>query len=195
MKWSISTPPTGRVVDWATVATHLRLPTNSSEQAYVLGLIDAATDHAQEAMACSLLPQTITATYYADDASLSPPFWPVSSALNPFDRRTLALRLLRGPVSAVSAVTDANSNAVTGYTLGRIGNSDRICFNATPTFPVTVVYQAGFSAVPPAIKQAIMAHVHTLYENRGSTSEKMQTVVPHSLEAFYKLRSRNTGVG
>ena len=115
------------------------------------------------------------------------------------DGRTLPLRRAPPrPGSAVTSVTDGNGNAVTACRLERTPTGDRLRFTGAATFPLTVVYEAGFAsaaAVPAAIRVAILTHTATLYENRESVAPRAMAVVPHSLEHFYRLRTRRPGVG
>ena len=212
MKYAVTTPPAVRVVDYDAAKAALRLP-NDDQQDYVLGLIDAAIDYAQEMMAASLITQTITATYYPEDVGLTPaitnlapsltdPFnTPIASALVSFgtNGRSPMLKLPRGPVTGVVSVVDANAHALTGYTLQRSGHQDRIALTVAALYPVTVVYTAGFGAtpqvIPPMIRQAILSHVGSLYFNRESVTPGTLNVTPHSLAEFYRLRSRNCGMG
>lgn len=201
MKWTVTTAPTGRIVDFALVKAHLNDVPLDSQQTYVERLIDAATSYAMEKMACSLLTQTITAIYYADDAALTP--LPVDASdprvITSALYRSPVLYLPRGPVTTISSVKDANNNNV-AYSLERVGNADRVRLTSSSSvnYPVTVVYAAGYAnagAVPADIVVAILAHVGTLFAIRESVLDRTLSVVPHSLDAFYKLRSRGTGIG
>jgi uncharacterized phiE125 gp8 family phage protein len=187
VKYTVTTGPTGRPVDWATFKAHARLDSDD-EQTIGETYLDAAADYAADALGGSLMAQTITAVYYAEDVPHPSPFHVVTC------RPTLPLP--RGPVTAVTSVTDADGTAVTAYDLVRIGHSDRLRINVGWKAPLTVVYTAGYAnaaAVPAAIRAAILMHAATLYENRESVSDRTKTPVPHSLADFYRLKSRNTG--
>lgn len=175
MKWTITTPATTTPVDYGQLSSHLRL-VGDRDRADVLGMIDAATAHAEQAMGCSLVNRTITATYYQDEASILLP---------------------RGPVVSISSVTDGNGNHPT-FELRGFGNVDQLVITTAYAWPVTIVYVAGFGPnaddVPADVRQAIKMHAATLYLNRVSVSEKTMVPVPQTLEAFYRLRSRNTGM-
>ena len=169
-------------VTFADAVPHLRLGGQAVDPPYIDGLIAAATDYAESAMACTLTARNRTETLY--EARGNPRGHPL-----PY-----------GPLIAVQSVTDADGSTVGsgGYVLSRIGHTDRIRFTGSPAYPVTVVYRAGYATaveVPAAIRQAILMHVATLYENRESVSEKGRTPVPHTLEEFYRLKSRTVGVG
>ena len=174
MKWTVTVSPTSRPVDWPTAKTHLRID-STDEKSYVEQLIDAATDFAGEALSSSLMAQTITAVFYEGEP----------------------IHLPRGPLIAVTSITDDDGTVVTDYDVSRVGHSDRIEINTAFKYPVTVVYTAGYTsaaAVPASIRQAILCHVGSLYENRESIADKAKTPVPHSLADFYRLKSRNTGI-
>lgn len=175
MKWSVSTPPADSPVSWTEAKAHLRLD-GDTEEGYVQSLIDAATDDAMEAMACSLVEQEITAVYYAGEP----------------------IHLPRGPVIAVESVTDATDKTIAAFDLERVGRSDRLKLRESYTAPLTVVYSAGYGnpdQVPPSLRLGILCHVATLYENRESVTDKQRLAVPHQMEAFYRRRRRDTGIG
>lgn len=171
MKHQVTSAPATRPVDWLLAKAHLRLD-DAADKAGIELAIDAATDYAQEAMACSLVEQEITATFYAGEP----------------------IHLPRGPLLAVASVTDDNDTVITDYDVERVGNSDRLKINVGFTYPLTVVYTAGYETVPASIRQAILMHVATLYNNRETVTDKAKMPVPHTLEDFYRLKSRLTGV-
>jgi uncharacterized phiE125 gp8 family phage protein len=176
--WTATTPPTAPWTQ-AFLANHLRVI--YGEESSLLHLyVDAAVDYAQEALGMSLGAQEITAVF--NDADAGP---------------GTTLRLPRGPVRSITSVTDAAGAPVTGSVLERVACGDRLRLTASVVFPLTVVYEAGFPTeadIPASIRLAVLQHVATLYENRESVSEKGMTPVPHSLEAFYRLKSRNPRV-
>jgi uncharacterized phiE125 gp8 family phage protein len=173
-------PATDYPVTWADAKRHLRLD-GDGEAAYVTSLIAAATDYAESEMACTLTARNQTAVLYEAWGN------PVGHPL-PY-----------GPLLSVQSVTDADDAAVSadGYVLTRVGHTDRIRFTGSPAYPVTVVYRAGYATaeqVPASVRTAILMHVATLYENRETVSETGRTPVPHTLEAFYRLKARTVGV-
>lgn len=206
MKYAVTTPPTGKVVEWSALDAHLVLDGDTSKQPLVFSYLDAATDHAQEELAASLLPQTLTATYWRDDlqpARLYPAVYQQASDYQSVldwgsYQQGQVLSLPRGPVRSISSITDGNGNNVTNFRLERYGNEDVVRVFTGLTFPVTIIYAAGYAnadAIPAGIKQAILAHVGTLFLHRESVTDKPLKAVPHSLESFYAKRSRNTGIG
>lgn len=174
-KWYISAPPAERPVTFLDVTTHLRLG-ETEGVSYVERLIDAATDYAQDRTALALMAQTITATFYDGEQILLP----------------------RGPLIEIDSVTDAGGNEVTAYDLRHVGRSTFILPAGAPARPLVVVYQAGHATaaeIPASVRLALLCHIGTLYENRESTGEKPRTPVPHSLDDFYRLKGRGTGIG
>lgn len=175
--WVVTTPPAGRPVTWAQAKAHLRL-TGDTQQTYVESLIDAATDYAQEAMQCSLMPQTILATFY--------------------DGKPIVLP--RGPIVEILSVAgdDAADVDDSAFFVAHQGHRAEIKFRLSVAYPISVSYRAGYAnagAVPAAIRMAILQHVATLYENRESVSDRAKLPVPHALEAFYQRRARGSVVG
>ena len=191
MKWT-QTTPAAQLFAFGDLAYHLRIDADAqstAEQNYVLSLLAAATEYAEESLFASLITRTITAVYYGAE---------------PLD-------LPRGPVQGVTSVVDENDNAIAGYSLIRVGRNDRIEVpryyrywlrdwdTTVPIATLTAVYQAGFgdavSNVPADILQAVRAHVGLMYERREAAGDRTLTDVPHSLAAFYARKSRQVGVG
>ena len=175
------TPPTDYPVTVPQANAHLRIG-GTDQDAYVEGLIAAATDYAELSMGCTLVARDRTTVL--SDARANATGHP----------------LPHGPLASVQSVTDASGLTVSSsaYVLTRVGHTDRVRFTGSPAYPLTVAYRAGYptaDAVPAGIRQAILMHVATLYENRESVSEKGRTPVPHTLDEFYRLRSRTVGVG
>lgn len=195
MNWIVSTLPTDLPVSLDTVRTHLRIGDAEGDD-YLTLLVNAATQFAQEKMATSLMAQTITATFYAEDMLKS---IVQTDRTAPYYAEYLrsVIALPRGPVGDIASVVDANNVAVE-YERIKVGHSDRLRFPKGVTLPVTAEYSAGYASaddVPADIRMALLTHVGTLYENRESTiSGTTIGTVPHSLEAFYELRARATGV-
>ena len=194
MKWTVTTPPSGTVIDPTTLPYWLRIDPDiaatSEETAMLSELLSTATEYAEVQMQASLLTRTITAVYYQNDGN---------DAVYGYRWDGPSVTLPRGPVIAVSSVTNGSNSAdiTSGCTLQRDGNTDLLVLPSGWQEPLTVVYTAGYgtgyTAVDPDIRQAIRAHVATMYENRESVQDKPLSVVPHSLEAFYQRKCR-TGV-
>ena len=179
MKWSITTPPAERIIDFASMKAHLRLD-DAGERDYVLELIDAATEYAQQAMETTLLLSGLTATYYTSEAILPLP---------------------RGPVVSVASVIDRDDYTLedgTDYEVQRVGNEDRLVMLRSYTPPLVIAYTAGHAQpqdVPADIRQAIRCHVATLYAYRESVSATPLAAVPDQLAAFYARHSRAIPIG
>lgn len=173
-KLSILTPPESLPVTWAEAKAQCKI-TLDSEQSYVESLIEAAADYAQEAMACSLMQQTLQIIFETGDDLLLP----------------------RGPILSITSVVDADDDDISSYRLVHVGKLSRLVLNQAATFPLTVTYEAGHSVaalIPASIRLAIKQHVASLYAVRESISEKGMLPVPHSLQDFYRLHSRALGV-
>lgn len=199
-KWWVTTAPSARPVEWADAKAHLRLDTDD-EQSYVEMLIDAATDYAQDALATSLMPQVITATFDLNDFRAGAEWCGPAGVASPYLGPGLATAALlpRGPVRSVTSAADGNALTFTGWALGRVTGGDLIRLTANVrAYPLTVVYAAGYPAaanIPSGVRLAILMHVGSLYENRESVAQGQRVVVPHNLEAFYRLKSRRVPVG
>jgi uncharacterized phiE125 gp8 family phage protein len=186
----VTVAPVARPVTYAEARYHLRLADSLDEEVYVQSLIDAATDYAEERMATALMPRTIRATFYEGEPLVLP----------------------RGPLIEVVSVVDDDGQPATDYDVIQEGHRVRVVIvRGAPKYPIDVTYTAGFAGaaatghpvtgaptvvgLPASIRLAIMAHVGTMYENRESTTDKDKSVVPHSLDDFYRLKSRTVGIG
>ena len=175
-KWSVVTPPTDTPITVAQAKAQLRI-TGSDDDTYLALLIDAVTDFAEDQLSASLMPRTLLANFYGEELLILP----------------------RGPLIDVVSIADYSGGPITDYDLSHVGNSAR----ATPTgahagYPLSVTYRAGYASaasIPAAIRVALLTHVGALYENRESVTDKAKLPVPHSLEDFYKLKSRKVCVG
>lgn len=168
-----------RCVTAAQVREHLRITTDQATDAYLNQLIDAATDYAELQTSSTLLPRQHVESYAAGEGVHLIP---------------------RGPVISIDSVTDAKNTAVTGYTTRRVGRMLELTTPKVPTYPIAITYTAGYlqpaDNVPPSIRHAILMHVGTLFEQRESVATGTTVApVPHTLDAFYRLNGRNTGVG
>ena len=167
-------PSSARPVTWSEAKTHLRL-SDDTQQAYVESLIDAATDYAEEAMACTLVQRERTHTQYDGARTFPLPY---------------------GPVVSVTSVVDDDDVAVS-YERFAVGNSERITLTTSFAAPVTVTYQAGHAtaaAISAQIRHNILMHVATLFENRETIVKGQSVPIPQSLQAFYALKSRKVPV-
>jgi uncharacterized phiE125 gp8 family phage protein len=189
MKWTATRPAAPPLASFTQMQSQLRL-TTTDEQIYWQDLLDACTEHAENALNSSLLVRTIVAVYYE----------PSNPSYQAYYRNTeRRLHLPRGPVQSVSTAIDAAGITLTNYSLEREGNTDLLHVGQGFTPPLTVTYTAGYGSnmtdVPADIRMAIRTHVATLFEQRASTDEKTILPVPHSLEMFYAARRRGSPVG
>jgi uncharacterized phiE125 gp8 family phage protein len=178
MRWEVTTPQT-RPISFDTVKTHLRL-NDESEKSYVETVIDDAVNYAESEIQGSLGAQTITATYYEEDVA----------------RSGDKLWLPRGPVNSVTSVT-ANGvlQSTDNYELKRVGNWDYLDFSAGANDPVVVVYTAGYSTIPAALRRALLLHIGTLYENRESMTRPISYELENGLKRVYEMFRREPMVG
>lgn len=159
-------------ITWPEAKVHLRLDTDA-DQSYVESLIAAAVDYAETRLAAALNERTVSITFY--------------------DGAPLILR--PGPVTEVISVLDAAGAPVT-YETRLEGLTTRIYpTSGGGAWPLTVNFTAQWTPLPPSLRLAILQHVATMYENRESASDRTKTPVPHSLEAFYRAKSRDGGIG
>lgn len=173
--WEVITPPAQTPISLIQAKDHLRVST-TDEDDLIDTYIAAATDYAQDRLNACLIQQTIRATYYAGEP----------------------LYLPRGPLMSVTSVQDANEAALP-YSIRHVGHRIEIVPTAALTYPVTVVYTAGYGSspndVPAAIRLAIRQHVASMYAQRESIADKPLAAVPQSLEDFYRLKARKVAVG
>jgi uncharacterized phiE125 gp8 family phage protein len=173
-KWKVITPPASSPIAPDDVIAHLRLP-DGQNTTTLQAMIDAAVDYAQGRMEICLMPQDIQATFYDCEPLILP----------------------RGPLMQIYEVQDRNETIITDYDLKNIGNDTQIVPNVPFNYPASITFQAGYAdaeTVPASIKLALLAHVGTMYEARESTTDKPRTIVPHSLEDFYRLKRRGVGI-
>lgn len=169
MKWTQANP-TDRPITWAQAKAHLRLD-DDEQRDYVMELVDAAISYAEGKMGRSLSKRAITAVFYNGEP----------------------MNLPAGPVISVTSVKDSDDNDVT-YTVEHVGNCARLkiydqyfCCHTS----LTVVYQAGYAstaAIPADIRHSLKMLVQHLWDNPS-------TPAPSELDAFFRLRSWETGVG
>lgn len=171
--------PDASPIDYASLVIWLRLD-NNDERSLIEDLIDAAVEFAEQSMGTSLITRTITAKYYEAEPIYLP----------------------RGPVQSITSIQDKDGHDITDYDLQGFGRADYIKINSmSGGYPVTVEYEAGYgddaADVPADIRSALRAHVGTLYKYRESLADgtKPPISVPHQLEEFYRLKSRETGIG
>jgi len=197
MYYSQTRPASPPLITFAQMQSQLRITTDDEAQ-YIADLIDAATEYAEQALDSSLLTRVISVVYTTPQvfdltgtSGMAVDF-PSSWA------QGQRFYLPRGPVSIGSVISaiDTNAKSLT-FTQDRRGLADYCVLTPGQAFvaPLTITYTAGYgaaaAAVPADLRMAIRTHTATLFENRESVSEgKTLAAVPHSLEAFYRLRRR-----
>lgn len=183
MYWTQSpNPPSSALWAASDLAYQIRIDSTlaamTQEQNYLLAKQAAAVDFAETIMGCSLLTRTITAIFNQHDTLFLP----------------------RGPIQSITSVADANGTiSSSNYSIKGYGNAEELYITTGFKAPLTVVYQAGYgnsaADIDPAITEAILSHVALLYESRESAGDRTRTPIPHSLEAFYRLKARQIPVG
>jgi hypothetical protein len=202
MEWQVTTPPVGTVLTWQQLKSHIH-PASSSEQSYIMDLLASATSYAETMLQSCLLPQTITATYDAQDI---PHRWEFrEDYINGWHHQRLELP--RGPIIQIDDVIDDNGNDIP-YVRHTAGNAEYIVplieLNNSQ-LPITVVYQAGHGnpggsqdsgsgsavTIPADILSAIRVHVATMYMVRESVTNLAANPV-HKLDDFYRFKGRQS---
>jgi len=157
MKYAVSTPVATEPVTLADARLHLRINTGdtSEDAAIITPLITAAREYCENVTGRALAAQTIKA-------------YP--------ERFHRTLQLPREPIVSVSAVAYTDEDGVTttmsasNYIVDTVGGS--IAFKEIPNFcprvanPIEITYSAGYTALPKAIRQAMLLLVGHWYENR-----------------------------
>ena len=177
---TLVTPPAAEPVTVAEARAWLRLDT-ADDDATLSSLITAARQAAEEYLRRSLVTQTWRLTL--DGSSARGEWYPgvYDLPVNYFDGDLpRSLDLPRGPVQAVASVTTYGTDNVgtvfapVGYRLA----DARLLLNPNSYWPgslrpqggTEVVYAAGYgdaAAVPRPIRQGILIHVASLFEERG----------------------------
>jgi len=171
-KWFVVDAPDEWPVSEKEAGEHLRA---AADVGSFCPYIAAATEYAEDRLSAALMPRIIRATFYDGEP----------------------LYLPRGPLLEVQSITDRNGTAISGYEIRHDGHRVQIVLTAGGIYPIAITYRAGYpsaAAIPRAIRLAILMHVATLWENRESITDKSKTIIPHSLEDFYRLKRRAVGV-
>jgi hypothetical protein len=156
-----------------------------------MDLLAGCTTYAESLLQCCLLPQTITAVYDIRDLGIHP--W---EPLNIYELGAgKGFALPRGPVISVESVVDANDVALP-YRRHTTGNLDLIVPDfplAAAQCPITVVYQAGYEVIPPALLNCIRVHVATIYMVREDITSLPANAV-HKIDDYYRAIGRGSYV-
>lgn len=183
MKWEVTIAAAVEPISLVEAKAHLRLD-GDAEDAWLERAIAVARLHGETETQRSFVTRQITATWTEADL-------PRAGGMSLLGPPPASLALPRGPVQAIVAVK-SRGVAVAGsrYELRRVGTVDFATFpGGLPALPLEVTYGAGYGDdaedVPADLRFAMLAHVASLYRFREGTSEKMQAVVAHGMEAIY----------
>jgi hypothetical protein len=199
---TLVTPPAILPVTPAQLTAWARMDENEDDATLQM-LIDTATESAERFMNRSLISRTLKYTIDIPASSLNNslgdgiydlPVSVLNGCLKSF------IDLPRGPVSAISSVTttdiyDAETTfSSIYYTLDATGS--RLLLNSTATWPsnlrqkaaVAIGYIAGYgdtqASVPAAIRNGILIHAASLYEQRGQCADAMD--IPPGAKQLYQ---------
>ncbi len=140
----------------------LRVPTNPNEGGK---LICDALDMVESETDCSLGTRTITATIFLEDV------------------RCGVVHLPRGPVQSVTSCVDADGNAIETE-LRAFGKDDQLKIAAGGTYPLTVIYVAGYATAPGPLRRVALSFIADLYDNRTLVQDGQQKPwITRTLEA------------
>lgn len=180
------TAPTAEPVTLAQAKEHLRI-THTQDDAYIIGLIEAARRHAEQHTGRRLCTQTVD--YFLDAFPSG------------------AIELPCPPVASITSIKYLDENGVeqtlsnTLYKLSAGDEPARVTAAYDQTWPTTraeadavtvrmVCGYGGTAAVPRDIAMAILMIVGHLYEHRESVSDFQVFEVPQSAESllnFYRI--------
>jgi uncharacterized phiE125 gp8 family phage protein len=165
--------PAAPVVSWTEADMHLRLDGDTSQQAYVEGLIAAATAH---------LEMVTNQAFGAQTWELTLATFPAGEILLPIGPLISVTSVKYDDVDAVeSTVAAANYIADTARNPGWVVPVYGYSWPATATGginSVRVQFQAGRSLVPPQVKPAVLLLVGHWFENREAVSPVNLSEVP-----------------
>src|SRR5665213_915598 len=208
MKCEVITPPATLPLDYASEAKpHLRL-FDDTQQAYVQICMEDATDFFQTETDCSLVTQTLMATYYDSDAGFHHlhGYYAWGYGLNQYHHQRRRLPLPNGPVTSIVQVS-ANGVVVdpSQYDLRAAGNTDYLYLTSIATVmpPIEITYQAGFATgldeygdytqgLPKDIRRALLYMVSNFFEQREPTTNKANNIQNFGLERIFSKYRRTS---
>lgn len=192
--YQLTTAPACEPLDLDTVKTHLKVD-GTDEDIYIQGLISGARMYAENFLRLSLITQQWSLLLDAFPGEFNPffngfAFYGYGLSISRRDHN--AIMLAHGPIQGVPAITyyDVNgaeqtltqwngTNGTTGFQLGANNNRPRLKPAPLTEWPVTnldqigaveIAFTAGFGddgdAVPQPIKNAMLLHIGTSYQNR-----------------------------
>ena len=176
MGLTLITQPASFPVTLAEAKAHCRVE-DASEDSTISGFIAAATDYVEQYTGKAIMPQT----------------WRLT--LDEFSDSTL---LPKNPVQSVTSIKyydvigDIQTLSTEFYTADTVSDPAWVVLNSDKTWPdtldgvnaVRVEFVAGYTAVPPSIKHAILMLVAQWFDHRAAVSDKAMIAVPHAVEAL-----------
>lgn len=175
---SLVTPPTEWPVTLAEAKVQCRV-THDDEDAYLEGLIRAATTYVESTLGRTIAVRTwkLTLDEFAD-----------------------AIEILRGPVQSVDAVQYSDEDGLTQtasaslYSTDLVSSRQWVLLNTGESWPTTldgvnavsVTYTAGYEPadVPADIRHAILLLIGHWYANREAASDKPATTTDLAVDAL-----------
>ena len=175
----VVTPAAKLPVSYPECKDHLRLD-DDYDRDLVVGLIEAATAHAEGELQRSLVARTLRAT-----------------AADPARYMDLCVPLPLGPVLSVVSVN--GDDGANGVEVVRHGTAHLARFPADSPYlgdEVRITYRAGYGEgaadVPADLRLAIRQHVTDLYQLRGATTDRPRTALANAMARIY-ARNRAGG--
>lgn len=192
---TVSVAPSSEPVTTAEAKSFLRID-HSNDDSLIDDLIKTAREFVEEYTGRALMSQTLVLTIDAYD-ELADPLWEGTKTGPYKNYYKNYVTLSKAPIQSVSTVKTyddddtATTMASSKYYVDLAREPSRVVLRTGETFPtalrvanaIEVTYVAGYasaSAVPQAIKTAIMQYVAYLYEHRGDMYEAKESV-PASL--------------
>ena len=166
MNYKITSAPDVEPLTVADVKLHLRMTSDTTEDALISALITAAREYCERYTERAFMTQTVA--LYLDE-------WPDEDYIE------LPLAPLQSVTSVVyknSAGTETTMTVTTDYIVDANSPTGRVVlaygktwpdFTAYPVNPITITYKAGYTAVPKSLRQAMLLLIGNWYENREST--------------------------
>ncbi len=182
MDLRLVTGPTAEPVSLTDVQAHIRAPVDGSDAAVIAAYLQAAREAVENDTGRALMPQTwqLRLTEFpADNGAITLPMPPLVSVTS------VAITNTDGDAETVSGSlyqveTPSGPRATAGYILPASGE-DWPSVQSDTLGAVRVTFSAGYasaSAVPAALRAAILLIVGELYENREASADKALTEIP-----------------
>jgi len=170
MNYRVSAAPDVEPLTVNDVKVHLRLTSDTTEDALIASLITTAREYCEKYTGRAFATQTVVA--YLDE-------WPTTDYIE------LPLSPLQSVTSVVyknSAGTETTMTVTTDYIVDTYSPVGRIVlaygktwpdFTAYPINPITITYKAGYTTttMPKSLKQAMLLLIGMWYENREDSTE------------------------